>query len=88
MLVCQTISEYDCVGLDCAMAESRELIDRRLRMISDCLDIPVEQFYGDTPADQMLDAGECLRLWYSLRTDAGRAAALDALRKIRVEEGP
>ncbi len=29
---------------------------------------------------------ECMRLWHGLKTDAGRDAALDALRRILDEE--
>lgn len=68
------------------MAEPDESAERGLRRIADILGIPVAQLRdGVTPAE-FADTDECLRLWYQLRTDAGRAVVLDCLRQALADE--
>ena len=58
-----------------------------LHSIADALGVPVEQFYSDGPAPRT-STGEddCLRLWSRIRTEEGRAQALEALQAIVDEE--
>ena len=69
------------------MSELDETVAVRLREIADILGVPVECFFRDRAPPAIADVRECLRLWGRLRTDAGRAAALAAMRKISDEEG-
>lgn len=54
--------------------------------ISETLELPIAAFHGDEPRNEIAAASECLRLWSKLRTETGRAAALDCLRQILREE--
>lgn len=58
----------------------------RLYEIADILVIPVEQFFNSEATPRQSDTDEYLRLWFGLRTEAGRAAGLNALRGIADRE--
>ena len=64
----------------------RDPADPRLRAIADLLCIPVERFFDAGATPRLADTDECLRLWLGLRTEAARAAALDALRGVADRE--
>lgn len=60
---------------------------RRLRLIAEVLDIPVERLMsGDAASGATPDARECLRLRSAIRTEGGRERALDCLRRIVEDE--
>lgn len=69
------------------MADDREAALARLQLIADLLSVPVEALTAGTMPKRFWADNECMRLWHSLKTEVGRDAALDALRKIRDEEG-
>lgn len=64
------------------MAEMRETIHSRLQMIASLLGVPVQDLISGTVPRRLWADNECMRLWRGLRTEAGRDAALDALRSI------
>jgi len=53
-----------------------------LQQIADALGIPVEWLFTDSLP---VDADECLRLWFIIRTQEARCRALDALTAIADE---
>ena len=58
-----------------------------LHSIADVLGVPVEQFYGNDPAQKKsMGEEDCLRLWRKIGSDKGRAQALKALQAIADEE--
>lgn len=63
------------------------LSELSLSAIAKLLRIPVKRFFEAEPTPQPTDTDECLRLWFGLRTDAGRAAALNALLWVADQEG-
>lgn len=58
----------------------------RVHEIASMLGIPVEEMMSHSMPESLWANNECLRLWFSLKTDAGRDDALDALRRILDEE--
>lgn len=68
------------------MVDEHEASFARLHEIASMLGIPVEDMFVRTMPKKFWADSECVRLWYSLKTDADRDAALDALRKILDEE--
>lgn len=68
------------------MSDGKDAGCRRLRMIAAALEISVEQLYDGDPAGNLTDAGECLRLWDQIATDAGRDAVLVYLRKVVADQ--
>lgn len=69
------------------MADDREASFARLHVIADLLSVPVETLTAGRMPKRLWADNECMRLWHSLKTEAGRDAALDALRRILDEEG-
>lgn len=65
------------------MRESDEPTRAILQRIADSLDVPIERFFTDS---MPLEAEECLRLWFKIKTPDGRYRALEALRVIADEE--
>ncbi|MCJ2033262.1 hypothetical protein [Methylobacterium sp. J-068] len=53
----------------------------RLEAISAALGVPIDRFLEGSLPDSLVGTSECLRLWYSLKTDQGREQALDAMRQ-------
>lgn len=58
-----------------------------LRAIADLLGITPDHFFDQSRRLDPAETNELLHLWSGLQTDAGRKSALDALRRIRDEEG-
>ncbi|MBO1021126.1 hypothetical protein IPV08_14225 [Methylobacterium sp. SD274] len=65
------------------MEESDKRVAALLQRIADEIGVPVQQFSTDST---LLDASECLSLWFSIRTPEGRCRALQALRAIVEDE--
>jgi len=77
------ISRRQCKTMSGADDHSKEL----LRAIADMLGMPPERFYDAAPVADPEDTRQLTYLWHRLRTPAGRAAALGALKKILDDEG-
>lgn len=69
------------------MSKPDDPSNARLHLIARILGVSVESFSGEPPPGNLADTAEYLRLWKRIRTDAGRAAALAAVRKIVADEG-
>lgn len=68
------------------MSDDRETALGHVQVIAGLLGIRVEDLLTRAMPQKLWADNECLRLWHSLKTDAGRDAALDALRRILDEE--
>lgn len=68
------------------MSHDREAALARLQEIADVLGIHVADLTSGPTFQRLWADNEFMRLWHSLGTDAGRDAALDALRRILDEE--
>lgn len=55
---------------------------RTLRLIADIMRTPIGRFFADEGPPDPSGAQECLRLWFMIATDEGRARALAALHSV------
>lgn len=68
------------------MADDHLAAETFLRRIADILGVPISELYQNSEPQQLRAAGECVCLWYKIKTDFGRDAALKALRKVVDDE--
>ncbi|TNC07658.1 hypothetical protein FF100_31775 [Methylobacterium terricola] len=68
------------------MVGSDEATNWRLRQIADILGVPVEAFADAGTSGDVVGLNELVNLCLTLKTQTGRSAALNALRRIRDHE--